>query len=310
MFLGQTLKTVKYTLLVMALGLALVPPAPSCAGQTEKTPYMDELEQKANSGSGADAYKLGKLHEQKKNYEQAEHWFRIGLYHDDYLSALGLYQLNENGNRDIPQAAMYKKLGLSLLHKTAHEDARAAMTLSEAYTYGTYFPVSFEDALAWLKRAESLGSAEASYRLGMMYSDGYQVAVDPVRALYYFRRGHEAGEERATRQLAVAYATGIGVEKNLQKAKEYFIKAADAGDTLAMRDLGNYFTYHEKNQAQAVFWFTKAAEKDNADALYFLGEIYKNTDPARARAYYTQAVKQKHFYAKVALEEQQQAKKK
>ncbi|MCB9982176.1 MAG: sel1 repeat family protein [Rhodospirillales bacterium] len=304
MFLGQTLKC---ALFVAVFFLCCMQPV--LAGDDDPA-RLKNLEKNATAGNGEDAYKLGKYYELEKQYEQAEHWFRIGLYNDDYLSALGLYKLDKNQYRKIPQAEMYKNLGLKLLQNQATSNPKAALALSEAYTFGEYFPVSFENSQKWLIKAESLGSAEASFRLGMFYSDGFQIAVDPVRALYYFRRGHEAGEENATRQLAVAYATGIGVKKDLQKAKEYFIESGNAGNTLAMRDLGNYYTYHEKNRQQAIYWFEKAAEKKNADAMYFLGELYKNTNSKLAQQYYERAVEDQHFYAKVALEKQKQKKKK
>ena len=50
---------------------------------------------------------------------------------------------------------------------------------------------------------------------------------------------------------------------------------ADAGDAEAQNDLGQIFLHAEKYKA-ALYWLQQAADKDNADAMHWLGHCYFN----------------------------------
>lgn len=77
---------------------------------------------------------------------------------------------------------------------------------------------------------------------------------------------------------------------------------ANAGDAAAQYQLGNAYNYAEKvrrDYAQALFWYRKGAEQDNADSEFQLGGLYHlgrgvPQDNAKAFAWTMKAAKQGH----------------
>src|SRR5437763_561994 len=70
--------------------------------------------------------------------------------------------------------------------------------------------------------------------------------------------------------LAALYNNGEGTEKNLEKAFYWFQRAAENGNTDAMNSLATFYENGkgtEKNLEKAFYWFQKAAENGNTDAM-------------------------------------------
>ncbi|GBC41295.1 kinase-like domain-containing protein [Rhizophagus irregularis DAOM 181602=DAOM 197198] len=79
--------------------------------------------------------------------------------------------------------------------------------------------------------------------------------------------------------LGVCYTNGEGTEKNLEKAFYWYQKAAEKDQIDAMLNLANrYYNGEgtEKNLEKAFYWCQKAAEKDQIDAMYYLAVYYRN----------------------------------
>ncbi|CAB4430201.1 unnamed protein product [Rhizophagus irregularis] len=67
--------------------------------------------------------------------------------------------------------------------------------------------------------------------------------------------------------LANYYYNGKGTEKNFEKAFYWYQKAAEKGQIDAMYNLVAYYRNEEKNFEKAFYWCQKAAENGHIDAI-------------------------------------------
>jgi TPR repeat protein len=112
--------------------------------------------------------------------------------------------------------------------------------------------------------------AEARYRLGNCYYSGQGVDLDFREAVKWY---YQAAKQQYIRfpeaeaKLGECFAKGRGVEKNSEEAGKWYCTAAR----------------HSLNSENAVDWYRKAAELDNAFAAYNLGMIYAqdHADPQK-----------------------------
>lgn len=89
----------------------------------------------------------------------------------------------------------------------------------------------------------------------------------------------KSGEAEAQNALGEAYYDGKGVTENLTEAVKWFTKAAEQENAKAEYNLGNCYYYGNgvqyRDRGEAVKWYTKAAEQGNADAQNDLGYCYE-----------------------------------
>ncbi|GBB84613.1 hypothetical protein RclHR1_01120001, partial [Rhizophagus clarus] len=111
--------------------------------------------------------------------------------------------------------------------------------------------------------------------------------LDIIRTLIFYR------VVDAMNYLAICYSDGNGTEKNLEKAFYWFQRAAENGNEDAMYILTSSCYYNgegtEKNLEKAFYWFQKAAENDDEKAMYSLVMNYKNgegTEKNLEKAFY------------------------
>lgn len=89
----------------------------------------------------------------------------------------------------------------------------------------------------------------------------------------------KSGEAEAQNALGEAYYDGKGVTENLTEAVKWFTKAAEQENAKAEYNLGNCYYYgygvQYKDYGEAVKWYTKAAEQGCAEAQNSLGYCYE-----------------------------------
>ncbi len=142
----------------------------------------------------------------------------------------------------------------------------------------------------------------------------FQEILQNANELYYddnddkssfplYQSAAQKGSIEAKAQLLKMYYYGIGVKKNLQKAKEIYnqgiiekLKKLAQNDNSFAQYLYGYFLEHgifiEKNQIEAIRWYTKAFMQGNSTAANNLGTIYKNMGRCKEALYlYEAAIK-------------------
>jgi TPR repeat protein len=115
-----------------------------------------------------------------------------------------------------------------------------------------------------------------------MYDAGLGVAEDPAEAVYWYARAADGDNPAAWYQLADHYDRGIGVEPNVAVAAGWYRKLADAGDVVSQNRLGEFYRDGRddglgevaQDNAEAAFWFGKAAAVGYGDAQLSLGRLY------------------------------------
>ena len=80
-----------------------------------------------------------------------------------------------------------------------------------------------------------------------------------------------------TFQIGRCYETGDGVDKDEAEAVKWYRRAAEQGNVQAMIELGKCYTFGigvRKNRATAFQWLRKAAEHGHEKAMILLGKRY------------------------------------
>ena len=107
--------------------------------------------------------------------------------------------------------------------------------------------------------------------------DAYNQA-DFETALRLWRKWAANNDAEAMRMIAECYEDGIGVERDRQKALEWYHKAAELNDAVAMYRIGAYYHWDEYDYEEALKWYQKAATLGHVDAMYRIMQLYDEGD--------------------------------
>ena len=118
-----------------------------------------------------------------------------------------------------------------------------------------------------IKEKAEKGEPEARYILGIMYLFGEEIPV------------HYSKEK---------FPKNYKVHKDYEEAFKWLDKAARANDYKEAQCLLGYMydkgIWIQQNKAEAIIWYSKAAEQGYAEAQYRLGVMYENGDVRKLRA--------------------------
>jgi len=300
----------------------------------EQQKVVEEIKKMAEHGEAEAQFRLGKLYRDgvgvEKNKDQVYHWFRKSAEQDnaDAQAALGkCYQEGLGIEKDEEQAVDW-------LRKAAEQgNADAQAALGFCYLEGLGVKEDEEQAVDWLRKASKQDNADAQAALGNCYLHGYCVEVDEEQAVDWLRKAAEQDNVDAQVALGKCYLEGLGVEKDEEQAIVWLRKAAEQDNAegqvglgeylfrhcgkkekiqylisdvplfspslLGVRESAHYLFYRDIKavQEQAVDWFRKAAEQDNARGQWFLGQCYENAlgvdkDDVEAFKWYEKAADQ------------------
>ena len=155
---------------------------------------------------------------------------------------------------------------IRILPKLVRSGARIGMALSLLVLSGAGAAGKAPDSTAFAKGYEAYQRGE------------FGTAMDIWEPLA------EAGDLRALYNLGVIYAEGRGVRADKAKAVDLWKRAAEAGHVRAMHNLA--LTYiagvpdrqtgaHVQKYDSAMKWLKKAANKNFANSIYSLGQMYQ-----------------------------------
>ncbi len=134
-----------------------------------------------------------------------------------------------------------------------------------------------ERALHLLQKAAETGHRTAQYNLGVIYDNGCEVAKSHYQAFRYFSQAARQGCQDSMQCIGSFYYSGEGVAQDYAKARYWYRKSALLGHVDAMCDLGRCFQRGvggRKNQRQTLLWLTKAVEGGSVCAITWLGLEY------------------------------------
>ena len=268
--------------------------------KAEKPDYRKALPllmMEARRGNGYACYDIGRMYLMgqgcQKNEEEAQLWF------GDALDAF-------HGAEQSAQKKGYLRYRIGKCHAYGHgteqnhgEAARwfqqavadgnpfAAYSLGGQYLRGQGVEQNEEEALRLFLKAAShkkQPNAYAQYQLGKMYRDGIGTEADPEQSKAWFSRAYAGflameeamADDRLYYRLGSMNLTGTGTAVDLEKAGYYFQKAAELGNTDALYSLAKLSLnadFSEYDPAKAVDYLEQAEEKGNRFARYLLGKL-------------------------------------
>ena len=226
----------------------------------------------------------GQLNWEKK-YDEAEHWWSTAAEQGDISAQirLGREYFNGYGLKQDYEKAMY------WWKKAAEKgDQEAAYLVGYSYYKGDCVKKDLEEGMKWLKQAAASGYSEAKYLVAMCYENGWGTEKDMGKAKMWYGSAASQGHEAARRRYEA-----IEIDEQPESAKKWSQKGQAA--------------YEYGDIAEAIRYFTKAAELGDAFAQYSIGFFYYDgqgvkQDRDKARYWLEKAAAQGHEHAKKLLE--------
>lgn len=252
----------------------------------------------ANKNNGFAMHDLGRMYLSglgcEKNEETAQQWF-TKAYHafvreeqtskkPDYLQ----YRIGKLFSFGYGVAQDYTKAAEWYEKAVRENNPFAAHSLGSLYHRGQGVDQNDSRAFSLFEMAanhESKPNAYAMYELGRMCKDGIGTAVNvPVSKKWYagaykgfLSIAESMADDKLYYRLGQMKLTGTGTEKNLTEAKSYFEKAAELDNADALYGLGKLYLNIEFEQCsieKAVDYFLSAAGKGHSYAQYTLGKLF------------------------------------
>jgi len=282
-------------------------------GVTQNTQQAKEWLHKAVAVAedGWDFLKIGDASKALHDYPNAILCYEKAVeenYVSGHLSLSELYATGEGVTQDTQQAKEW-------LHKAVAvaKDGWDFYKIGDASKALQDYP----NAILCYQKAAEQDNASAQFNLGLIYGKGQGVEQDYAQAIHWYRKAatqankaafdtlmHLASrEENAMAQCALGelYQTGKGVKQDYAQAVHWYSKAAEQGHADAQNNLGVMYQYRENN-AQAIHWLRKAAEQGHAKAQSRLARMYwmyyigqgVKQDYAQAVHWYRKAAEQGH----------------
>jgi TPR repeat protein len=183
-----------------------------------------------------------------------------------------------------PQAYL---AGLELLKQSAAQGETKAMTiLGVAILVGHAGQVgNTELGRQYLQQAVDAGDMRAAFVLASGYFSGWTGRVDPVAGAGLMRRVAERGDREAMFQYASMLIKGVGVAKSPVEGETWLLRAAELGHPGAQSEFGlaRLFDFNRQltpDAGPAVTWLSRAAEQNDAGAMFALGVFYASVMPS------------------------------
>jgi TPR repeat protein len=111
------------------------------------------------------------------------------------------------------------------------------------------------------------------YNRSLESLDGKGTPEDPRKSFLLNAQAAESGLRDAVLAMGWFYLNGVGVEQDIQRAKRWYRKSARQGDPRAMFSLGQ-MAYDQRDHADALVWFKRAADKGHAKSLLCIGKLF------------------------------------
>lgn len=142
-----------------------------------------------------------------------------------------------------------------------------------------------------LEVAATRGDAPALFALAEAYATGRGLLQDDAKATELYRQAAEQGSTQAMLRLETRYEKGHGVKPDPEQRMTWLRRASDAGDMAATKKLAGLL-----QGAEGIALYEKAAAAGDADALFFISDIYQYgrkvpADEAKFIDYATRAAK-------------------
>lgn len=123
------------------------------------------------------------------------------------------------------------------------------------------------------------GNPEAEWEVGAKYDEGvvnnHTILVKPnsKKAFYWYKRSAKHGNSSGQLCLGYCFDVGNGVKQDKKQALYWYKKAFKNAESIAASNIASIYKEFSNNR-RAFFWYQRAAEMNDDDALIELGIMY------------------------------------
>ena len=179
-----------------------------------------------------------------------------------------LARIYENQYKELGESLDFQQVANYYIAAANKGRRYAAYKVGCFYKNGTIADIikqDFAQAEKWLKIAADKGFLPAFKELAVLYETQkkYQEALET------FIKGGKKGDSACANSVALYYDIfykRLGIERNEEEALKWYTLAIKLGSSDAMCNLGTFY-YNQKEYDKAVEWFKKSAEQGNVPAL-------------------------------------------
>lgn len=177
---------------------------------------------------------------------------------------------------ELNDAQDYKQC-YPLALKLAQEGHAPAQNMTAVYLQeGSGVTQDYTQAIYWYSKAATNGSRDALSNLGLTYYNGTGVSKNLELALSYHIKAAERGDVDSQHYLGCMYQKGQGTIPNNELALKWYLRAAAQGDAAAQFAVSCLYDNAKKEEKASAEWCWKAAMQGHVYALYNTGYNYRN----------------------------------
>lgn len=264
--------------LFAAVSLMSALPITSFALSTDEAKMIATAAQRGDDGSQvlmAVMYRNGDGGYSKDN-TQAAHWFELAATQGNPYAQKMLGDIYAEGLG----VAKNLKLSADWREKAAvRGNIQAQTLLGRMYLNGDGVTKDQAKGESWLTRAAAEGSSEAQFLLGKIYYQRHSSVQERAAANDWLAKSAAQGYVDSIRLLRFMENIGYDVEESFYKRTPHIRKLAEDGDAeaqyqLAIRYENGTTISPSPDYAQAMHWFTMAANQGHVMAMKSMADIY------------------------------------
>lgn len=230
-----------------------------------------------------------------ENYMDSKYYLAL-MYYNNYgieknnklsIELLDLYINNENINNKNAIHLLVKiyydeknYTNIIGLEKTflKNQDKMNNKSVGECYYILSlvYFHDEFKNiknAIHYLKQSLKYDYLDAYFKMGTLLFDGHYIKKNNKTALEHFIYAGNNKHYNSLSNVAYFYYNGIEIDKNVKFALELWERLAENNNDNALYYLGEH--YKNINDKKYILYIKKSAEMNNSNALYSLSQFYK-----------------------------------
>lgn len=159
---------------------------------------------------------------------------------------------------------------LCMMRPVYADDVQSTYNRAMAYYHGNGdIAKDLQVAHRLFLKAESLGSIDAQFNLGVMYDNGQGIQKNSPEALKWYEKAANSGHAKAQYNLGAMLYEGYGTSKDVKQGLKWLLKAAEQGEVKAQYKLGCVLLENkgvEQDLPAALHWLQKAADQGHKDA--------------------------------------------
>lgn len=177
--------------------------------------------------------------------------------------------------------------------KAADRGSRVAqINIGRYYKNGTGVTQDYSKAMDYFMKSAEQDYPDAMHEIAMMYKAKLGIDEEdyPDKMIEWLQKAVDKGFKPSMMELGYLYKNGTLVDQNYQLALKYFVMAAEVDETKdnpkddsnkikALYEIGTFYEYGygvDINVHKAIYWYRKAANKNNRHAKEALRRLETN----------------------------------